>query len=109
MNKNDNEQPAEPDLKLAEKLNLETGQLSWQELQSHFARGIVIVVDSKLDLIKTAKLLHDDNKTIVESMIENGELIRANDDHAHDWLARKPIFWCVVIAPWVLVQEKSSL
>ncbi len=95
-------------LDLSQKLNLETGQLSWQELQTYFARGIVIVVNKEHDLIETAKMLHDDNKALIESMIENGEIVRANDDHARDWLTRESVFWSVVIAPWVLVQEKLS-
>ena len=97
-----------PDFELVQKLNLETGQLDWPELQTFFARGIVIVVDREHDLIEIAKLLHADNKSSIESMIENGGLVRANDDHARDWLAREPVFWSVVIAPWVLVQEKPS-
>jgi len=107
MNHDSTEPPVEPDFELAQKLNLETGQLSWQELQTFFARGIVIVVEKEHDLITTAKLLHDDNKAIIEELIESGDLIRANDDHARDWLSREPLFWSVVIAPWVLVQEKS--
>jgi len=106
MHENDNNKP-KPALELEQKLNLETGQLSWQELQTYFARGIVIVVDKERDLIETAKLLHDDNKTQIENMINDGDITRANDDHARDWLAREPIFWSVVIAPWVLVQEYS--
>jgi len=105
MSEDDATKPEAP-LELSQKLNLETGQLNWQELQTYFARGIVIVVDKERDLIETAKLLHEDNKTQIEAMINNGEITRANDDHARDWLAREPVFWSVVIAPWVLVQEK---
>ncbi len=106
MSNNNNEPPLQPNLELGQKLNLETGQLSWSELQTYFARGIVIVVKKEHDLIEIARLLHDDNKTFIESLIENGDLLRANDDHARDWLAREPAFWSVVIAPWLLVQEK---
>ena len=105
MHEDDTNQP-ESSLELGQKLNLETGQLSWQELQTYFARGIVIVVDKEHDLIATAKLLHEDAKEQIEEMINKGQITRANDDHARDWLAREPVFWSVVIAPWVLVQEK---
>ncbi len=35
-------------------LNGQTGQLAWPELERHFARGVVIKVDSDLDLVKVA-------------------------------------------------------
>ena len=106
MHEDDDNTPDTP-LELSQKLNLETGTLNWHELQTYFARGIVIVVDKEHDLIETAKHLHDDNKNMIADMIKKGEITRANDDHARDWLAREPIFWSVVIAPWVLVQEKT--
>lgn len=92
-------------LTLAQKLNLETGKLSWWELQTYFARGIVIVLSAQEDLVKTAVQLHEDNKTQIEGMIERGVLQRANDAHAIDWVEREPDFWAVVVTPWVLVQE----
>ena len=36
------------------KLNLETAQVAWTELQRFFAQGSVIRVDSSLDLIEVA-------------------------------------------------------
>ena len=98
---------SEPDheLSLAQKLNLETGKMEWSELQTYFARGIVIVVAQGQDLVKTAVDLTDDNKSQIEKMIQRGDIARANDDHARDWLEREPLFWAVVITPWVVVQE----
>ncbi|ODU01956.1 MAG: hypothetical protein ABS89_06365 [Thiobacillus sp. SCN 63-1177] len=61
---------------LRAKLNLETAQLGWPELERHFARGDVIKV-----------------------------IARAGIADAEDWHARQPLFWAVVVAPWVLVQE----
>ena len=91
---------------LAQKLNLETGPLSWQELQPHFARGVVIVVDNSLDLIETAVHINQDNAQIFEDYITQSLIVRALDTHAIKWDADKTDFWSVVIAPWVLVQEK---
>ncbi len=100
-----NEPDNQPDLSLAEKLNLETGKMEWSELQTYFARGIVIVVTAGQDLIETAVQLTEDNKAQIEAMIESGQLVRANDDHARNWLETDPLFWAVVVTPWVLVQE----
>lgn len=91
--------------KMKDKLNLETGQISWPELARHFARGVVIIVDKNLDLLDVAAQLADDNKTQIESLIEQKHLVRATDEHAIHWQQHDPLFWAVVIAPWVLVQE----
>lgn len=61
---------------LRAKLNLETAQLGWPELERHFARG---------DVIKVA--------------------VGAELADAEDWHARQPMFWAAVVAPRVLVQE----
>jgi hypothetical protein len=95
----------EPELDLKSRLNLETGKLTWPELQTFFARGIVIVVGPELDLLSVAEKLANDEATHIEQLITNGDLTRANDDHARKWLETDPLFWSVVVSPWVLVQE----
>lgn len=90
---------------LRQKLNLETGRLSWPELQRHFARGVVVVADSQLDLIEVAAGFAEDNKPRIENWIQQGQLARANDEHALRWSEQQPDFWSVVVVPWVIVQE----
>ncbi len=100
----DNEQP-EQDLDPKQKFNLETGKLEWSELQTHFARGVVIVVNQGLDLIDIAVKLSEDDAKMIGELIDAGEIVRANDDHARQWVENEPVFWAVVVSPWVLVQE----
>ncbi len=90
---------------LRQKLNLETGQLHWSELQRHFARGVVVVIAPELDLIEVAIRFIEDNNTAIENWIKQGHLVRAHDEHARHWTNHEPDFWAVVVAPWVLVQE----
>lgn len=92
---------------LAERLNQETGVIKWSELVRHFARGVVINVSGNLDLINAATCLIEDDAKQLEVWAEKGLVRRASDDDARDWTAREPEFWCVVTAPWVLVQEKT--
>jgi len=92
---------------LKETLNRETGVVSWAELIRHFARGVVIKVDPGIDLIDVAQKIATDNTQELESMLNIGTVARASDDDAKDWTKRNPDFWCVVTAPWVLVQEKT--
>lgn len=90
---------------LRQKLNLETGQLPWSELQRHFARGMVVVVGPKLDLIEVAAAFAEDNRQQIEQWLQQEQLARAHDEHAMKWIEQEPEFWSVVVAPWVIVQE----
>lgn len=90
---------------LIHKLNLETGKISWPELQRYFARGVVIVVAPGIDLIEVATAISGDDKNTIEELMNSGKLVRACDDNAIHWEVSDPLFWAVVVAPWVLVQE----
>ncbi len=90
---------------LRAQLNGETGQLSWKELERHFARDVVIRVARSLDLVAVAASIAQDDKASVERWTNEGLIGRASTEHALDWNQRQPDFWAVVTAPWVLVQE----
>lgn len=90
------------------KLNLETGVIEWNELVPHFARGVVIKVEAGMDLIEVADCLAKDDTEQLQIWLEEQTVARASDDDARNWTARSPQFWCVVTAPWVLIQEKSA-
>lgn len=90
---------------LRAKLNLETAQLAWAELQRHFARGVVIKVAPGMDLVDAALQVAENNTAAVQAWLADGRLAKAELTDAEDWHARKPMFWAVVVAPWVLIQE----
>ncbi|MHB1213531.1 MAG: DUF2288 domain-containing protein [Thiobacillus sp.] len=90
---------------LRAKLNLETAQLAWPELERHFARGSVVRVAIGTDLIDAALHLAENNAATVQQWLAEGRIARAEMRDAEDWHARQPMFWAVVVAPWVLVQE----
>jgi len=92
-------------LTIDEKLNLETGLIEWSELVRYFARGVVIKVMEERDLVEVGVVLATDNKKQLEQWLSDKSVSRASDDDARDWSAREPEFWCLVAAPWVLVQE----
>ena len=93
------------DEELRQHLNQETGKLEWQNLAPHFARGVVIAVDPMLDLVEVGLCLIKDNKPLLEEWLAKGLVKRATDDEARDWTEKDPVFWAVVAAPWVVVQE----
>jgi len=93
---------------LRQKINLETGSIEWSELVRHFAKGMVVVIGSELDLIEVAERFAADDQSRVSKWIEQGKISRAMDDDARRWNEHNTVFWSVVVAPWVLVQEKVN-
>ncbi|MFT4726312.1 MAG: hypothetical protein ACI9UN_000807 [Granulosicoccus sp.] len=96
------------ELDLDTRLNLETAVIAWSELVKHFARGAVIQVTDAVDLLEAAVCLIHDDKDKLQAWLDSGAVSRASDDDARDWTVREPDFWCVVTAPWVLVQERPD-
>jgi len=90
---------------LRAKLNLETAQLAWPELERHFARGDVIKVAVGVDLVDAALHVAENNTATIQEWLVDGRIARAELADAEGWHARQPMFWAVVVAPWVLVQE----
>lgn len=87
------------------KLNGETARLAWRELERHFARGVVIKVEPGVDLVEVATQLATDDTAAIVAGLNAGRLARATAEDAIAWNERQAVFWAVVAAPWVLVQE----
>lgn len=98
----------EPTEILRAKLNGETAKVSWAEMQRHHARGVVLRVAGELDLVAVALAMAQDDGAAVGRWLQANQLGKVSDDQARDWLARDPALWSVVVAPWVLVQERKA-
>ena len=96
---------SETDEILRARLNAETGQLRWYELERHFARGVVIRVAPGLDLIDVAVCMTQDDKESIAAWMADGRLAHVSPDEARGWHEADCVLWAVVVAPWVLVQE----
>ncbi|HBX54338.1 DUF2288 domain-containing protein [Pseudomonas sp. UBA2684] len=90
------------------KLLGETAPISWQELQPFFARGALLWVAGDQDLIAVAQAVAENDRDQVATWLTHGQLSKVDDAHAEDLLARDPSLWAVVVAPWVLVQERVA-
>jgi hypothetical protein len=90
------------------KLLGETAPISWQELQPFFARGALLMVEGTQDLIAVAQAVAENDRGKVSAWLASGQLKKIDDDSAADLLARDPPLWAVVVAPWVLVQERRE-
>lgn len=88
------------------KLLGETAKISWQELAPFFARGNLLKVAGSADLVEVAMGVAKDDKAKVAAWLTRGDLSKVDENLAQDYLERDPELWAVVIAPWVLVQER---
>lgn len=90
------------------KLLGETAAIRWQELEPFFARGALLRVASALDLVAVALAVAQDDRPNVAGWLSGGTVARLTEEQARDWLTRDPALWAVVVAPWVLVQERDT-
>jgi len=93
------------DAELKARLNSETGKLEWAELQRHFARGVVVVATPGVDLVEVAARMSVDDSEQISEWLAQGKIHRADEEDARRWVDSDPLFWAVVVAPWVVVQE----
>jgi len=93
---------------LKHKLNLETSQIAWHDLQVYYARGHVVLVAPELDLLDVAAELSADNTAQFEQWMADGKVGDVAPDLARHWYDQNTELWAVVIAPWVLVQDRSG-
>lgn len=94
---------------LKAKLNLETSQIAWHDLQTYFARGHVVRVAASLDLLEVAVELTADNKTRFEGWLAADLVGEVSPALAQSWYDHNTELWAVVVAPWVLVQDRRDV
>lgn len=99
---------AEQPSTLYAKLLGETAAITWPELQPFFARGTLLMVEGTQDLIEVAQAVAQNEHAKVAAWLESGLLSRVDDSRAKSVFERNPELWAVVVAPWVLVQERTE-
>jgi len=90
------------------RLNLETSRIHWHDLQTYYARGQVVRVAADTDLLNVACELVTDNKLQFEHWLASGKVGDVAPDLARAWYQSNAELWAVVIAPWVLVQDRAD-
>jgi len=98
--------PNSSDIPLKQKLHNETAKIAWAELQTFFAQGLVLVVRDNIDLIEVAIKFSEDRASEIQTMLDDGRVNKPSNDQARKWVANKTELWSVVIAPFILIQEK---
>ena len=92
---------------LMEKINQETAQIAWDELQVYFAAGRTFLVSNDLDLVEVAYSMQIDDYAVVQEWMKQGLLTKVTNDKASTWFDNKANLWAVVVKPWVLLQESQ--
>jgi hypothetical protein len=90
------------------KLNLETSQIAWRELQRYFAGGVALAVAGDLDLVEVAYQMSADNAAMIREWMAAGKFGKVSDEQAAIWYRDDAVLWAVVVSPWVLVQQAGQ-
>ncbi|MBL4583744.1 MAG: DUF2288 domain-containing protein [Pseudomonadales bacterium] len=93
---------------LRAKLNAETAEISWMELQRPHAAGNVIQVSATLDLVEVGAHFVTDNSAKIQTWTTAGDIQPVTDTQAAAWVVVNQTLWALVISPWVLVQDKQE-
>jgi len=90
------------------KLLGETAQVRWSELAPLHLRGVLLHIAGDLDLVSVAEAVAGDDAQQVATWAASGLLQRMPADTAAGFEANDAPLWAVVVAPWVLVQQRHE-
>ena len=101
---------ATPELEqLRAKLNMETAQMPWRELQRYFASGHIIAIGDGLDMVNVAVMVATDDAQSIALLLKDAQIEKVTDHQAQAWYDADVSLWAVVVKPWILVQEKKPV
>ena len=86
------------------KLNMETAQMPWRELQRYFASGHIIAIGDGLDMVNVAVMIAADDTEGISRLLRGGLIGKVTDEQAQTWFEADTSLWTVVVKPWILVQ-----
>ena len=92
---------------LRTKIISDTATIEWSALLGLFAKGLVIWVKPKVDLVDIAIACHDDDAQSINHWMDKKDIQIMQDDIAKKWLDQDQLVWATVVKPWVLVQAKN--
>lgn len=103
-----NDASIQTDEELRAHLHGETSKLPWSELETHFARGVVIKVAQGLDIIDVAIVIARDDKDSLKTWMDNNKVEGVEVEDAKIWHETSASLWSVVVSPFILVQELTQ-
>jgi hypothetical protein len=77
----------------------------WEDLAPHQARGALLLLTAKIDLLDVAEAMTHDDTARISAWLASGALQRVSREHAARLEATEDLrFQFVVVQPWVLAQ-----
>ncbi|MFT5137228.1 MAG: hypothetical protein ACI8XV_002265 [Arenicella sp.] len=92
----------------SQKLHEQTALIAWKELQRFFAQGVVMWVDDDCDLVEIGTFIVEDQAPKIEALVASTKLAAVSNLQAKNWFECDAILWSLVVAPFVLVQERPQ-
>jgi len=91
--------------KTRDELLQECAPIAYKEIETFFARGMLVLVAQDTDIIDVALIIQADDGKQLEKLIDNNKVTRVHDEHAKKWSKKNPELLAVTVVPWLLVQE----
>jgi hypothetical protein len=93
-----------------EELTQSLTDADWHSLRAHLERGGLIIVANDLDVIDVGMAVSSDDAATVSGWIEAEKLNRPTAEQIAAWDGnRDKLFYCIIVSPYVLIQEKPAL
>jgi len=92
---------------IRKKLEGEVGPAGWKVLKPHFLRGAIITVAPDLDIIDVGVRVATDDAAQIEAWMSNGKITKPGHADADVWEKGGTEVTALVIAPFVLVQQRQ--
>ncbi|WP_295473545.1 DUF2288 domain-containing protein [uncultured Pseudomonas sp.] len=90
------------------KLLGETAVIPWQQLQPFFAKGALLWVAPELDLIAVAEAVAENDTARVSAWMAAEQVAKVSESRALAFYEADAQLWAVVVAPWILIQDRAS-
>jgi hypothetical protein len=90
---------------LLEKLQSELEIASWDLIDPHYKRDVVVFVKLPNDLVQTALLFADNKSHLVKGLMDAGELYKPSAEEVAQWMKdHSQRFKFLIVRPFVLIQ-----
>ncbi len=90
------------------KLNMETAQMPWRELQRYFASGHIVAIGDGLDMVSVAVMVAADDTENISRLLNQKQIEKVTDGQAQTWFEADEKLWTVVVKPWIFVQARKN-
>lgn len=91
---------------LIKKLSEEIETCSWNDLEDHYQRGAILLIDTSLDLVEVGVAMAKDQADVIEKWLERDMIQKISSDQRDIWQKnpKEKISRFLIIQPYVLIQ-----